>query len=68
MSETQNLIRELIEYLEAVHLDEQTKYKVVVKDSAGERVELYDREAYLEFVVENLIDDLSNLILEMEEK
>lgn len=67
VKEHEKRLEELLHYLECVHLDENEKYVVKVSDGNGNYNEILNRERYLEFVIESMINDVSFLISEVEE-
>ena len=55
-------VEELLDLLESAHLDESERYVMTEKDAEGERPVIYNRERYLEFIVEVAMNDLMNML------
>lgn len=55
-------LMELLNFLEQVHLDERERYVMQISDSHGVYDKIINREEYLEFVVENALTTIGELI------
>lgn len=60
------ILKDLYEFLLNTHLNKEKSYEILVQDSNGFRIENYNREQYLEFVlsvaVERLGENFSKIV------